>query len=408
MVRIDDIMNMIDTNNPIHVQNKGLEIAESVKNCYAFVKHDDITQMGNIWENCAKILERREDDQLSPYLYDLLKWTKDISCPGAAIIRRRLSVYRRFNRQDSFAIEICIDDAKRDNDTMWLDYLNELYTECDLALQGIKEITVPELIDSYQSGVDSVVEIDSEGYIFYLEPNHPIMVKNLGIVKARELSDKETIIDSVGNEIYISGKRIINLDEEGINYYSVIRQETESEYLSDDDTKEADSVDIDIIMQKLNGDFEKTHIQGREMAKSIKSIRAFFQPVNGNSSKRLWEDCALILSERNDDELRCYLREMFEWLKDINWPGAVQIYDRLNGFVRDSFYEKTLLACIEEAIDSHDDLWLDTLEDIRDHREIIIEDYGDDDRFICDSYSFTMDVACIVNCNSYFRLNMVM
>lgn len=43
----------------------------------------------------------------------------------------------------------------------------------------------------------------------------------------------------------------------------------------------------------------------------------------------MWNNCAKILSDKSDEELSPYLPELFRWLKDLNWPGAICIYDRL-------------------------------------------------------------------------------
>jgi len=46
-------------------------------------------------------------------------------------------------------------------------------------------------------------------------------------------------------------------------------------------------------------------------------------------NKSIWENCANVLLNKSDEELQLYFIELFEWLKDMNWPGAYLIYDRL-------------------------------------------------------------------------------
>lgn len=65
---------------------------------------------------------------------------------------------------------------------------------------------------------------------------------------------------------------------------------------------------------------------GIEVAKKIKNLSVLIMPIE---DKSIWENCAKVLIIKNDDELQLYYIKLFEWLKDMNWPGAYLIYDRL-------------------------------------------------------------------------------
>ena len=71
---------------------------------------------------------------------------------------------------------------------------------------------------------------------------------------------------------------------------------------------------------------EKIQRQGIEEAKKIKNLSVLFQPIE---SKSIWENCAKVLVSKEDQELKLYLINMFQWLQDMNWPGAEHIYERL-------------------------------------------------------------------------------
>ncbi len=87
---------------------------------------------------------------------------------------------------------------------------------------------------------------------------------------------------------------------------------------------------IDEIMNKIDWNMPlEIQLEGRELAKDVEDLLPFCQPVMPMRSKNVWENCALILSERDDAQLAPYLVKMFEWLQDMNWPGAYIIYDRL-------------------------------------------------------------------------------
>ncbi len=121
-------------------------------------------------------------------------------------------------------------------------------------------------------------------------------------------------------------------------------------------------VNIDLIMDMLDWN-NPPEIQknGRDLAKEIRCINVFLQPGHPGHIKNVWDNCALILSERTDQELKPYLYELFKWLVDMNWPGADCIYDRLQKYKRDEMFESVLEICIHEARVLDEEIWLDTL-----------------------------------------------
>lgn len=71
---------------------------------------------------------------------------------------------------------------------------------------------------------------------------------------------------------------------------------------------------------------EEIQQKGIAEASKIKHLSVFIRPVE---SKSVWENCARIISSKTDSELERYLPELFQWLQDMNWPGADLIYNRL-------------------------------------------------------------------------------
>ena len=84
---------------------------------------------------------------------------------------------------------------------------------------------------------------------------------------------------------------------------------------------------IDEIFEMLSwNNNEKIQNQGIEEAKKIKNLSVLFQPIE---SKSIWENCEKVLVSKGNQELDFYLLPMFQWLQDMNWPGAELIYERL-------------------------------------------------------------------------------
>lgn len=120
--------------------------------------------------------------------------------------------------------------------------------------------------------------------------------------------------------------------------------------------------DIDYIMELLDWNrTEEEQAKGRELARDVKSVNVFLQP-NG---KNLWDNCALILAERSDEELEPYLLNLMAWLEDMNWPGAFCILDRLNRYADTSMFNWALKSSLELAKAMHAKIWRKNLKEIK-------------------------------------------
>lgn len=86
-------------------------------------------------------------------------------------------------------------------------------------------------------------------------------------------------------------------------------------------------ISIDRIFEYLScGNNNEIQKLGIELASKINNLSVLIMPIE---SKSIWENCAKVLISKSDEELELYFVELFEWLKDMNWPGAYLIYDRL-------------------------------------------------------------------------------
>ena len=92
---------------------------------------------------------------------------------------------------------------------------------------------------------------------------------------------------------------------------------------------------IDEIMALIDWNrSESDQRKGISMAHEVSDLclKCFFQPTDPQYGKRLWENCAIIISQRTDAQLRPYILDMLLWLRDLNWPGAEIIQQRLIQF----------------------------------------------------------------------------
>ena len=125
-------------------------------------------------------------------------------------------------------------------------------------------------------------------------------------------------------------------------------------------------MDIDRIMDLLDwNNPPEVQEEGRSLARSIRCINVFLQPMHPGHDKNVWDNCAIILSERSDQELQPYLIQLFEWLQDMNWPGATVVFNRLCRFKRNELFDDVLNEKIREARALHDYNWFCSLVDLK-------------------------------------------
>ena len=116
---------------------------------------------------------------------------------------------------------------------------------------------------------------------------------------------------------------------------------------------------IDELFEMISwNNTEEIQQKGIEEAQKSKYLSVFIQPIE---SKSVWENCAKIISSKSDSELERYLVELFQWLQDMNWPGADIIYTRLKNMSHDKIQFAYSLS-IMRAIKLDDRVWLEVLE----------------------------------------------
>lgn len=109
--------------------------------------------------------------------------------------------------------------------------------------------------------------------------------------------------------------------------------------------------------------------KGRELAKHIKCINVFLQPLHQGHNKNVWDNCALILAEKTDEEIAPYLYKLFDWILDMNWPGAYCILNRLKSFNDQEWFDYVLNDCIDKASLLDEENWLNILKSLRQLRQ---------------------------------------
>lgn len=116
--------------------------------------------------------------------------------------------------------------------------------------------------------------------------------------------------------------------------------------------------DITEIMDMLDWNMPaEMQSKGISLAKNAGTIIPFIQPLTPKHNKNVWENCAVIIAEKSDEELKPHLGELLEWLQDMNWPGAFCILDRLQKYSDNNSICNAIHACIEKAKNCGDEAW---------------------------------------------------
>ena len=115
-----------------------------------------------------------------------------------------------------------------------------------------------------------------------------------------------------------------------------------------------------------------TEIQskGIALARESDEIIPFIQPLTLRHNKNVWENCALIISEKSDEKLKPYLVELLEWLQDMNWPGAFCVLERLKKYADNNTLCQAVNVCVEKAKVDDNDVWKSNL-------HLIINNFGE-------------------------------
>lgn len=106
--------------------------------------------------------------------------------------------------------------------------------------------------------------------------------------------------------------------------------------------------------------------QGLNMARKIDFLSILFQPSEDQS---VWDNCALVLCEKSDNDLIHYRYEMLKWLQDANWPGFIRIFSRLKAMDATQLVH-SYVNTVKEAKVLGEDNWLDYLAGLIENREL--------------------------------------
>lgn len=86
-VSINELFEMLSCDNDPQTQDQAIQEAKNIRFFSIFMQP---IEDQSVWENCAKIIASKSDEELSIYLYDMFYWLQDMNWPGFEIIYKRI------------------------------------------------------------------------------------------------------------------------------------------------------------------------------------------------------------------------------------------------------------------------------------------------------------------------------
>lgn len=83
-------------------------------------------------------------------------------------------------------------------------------------------------------------------------------------------------------------------------------------------------------------------------------VKSLIQPQDLNLQ---WDKCAIIITKMGFQVVKPFLIDLFEWLQDMNWPGALTIRNFLLTIPKDEF-KQLYCTALNNALKKGDDDWV--------------------------------------------------
>lgn len=96
--------------------------------------------------------------------------------------------------------------------------------------------------------------------------------------------------------------------------------------------------------------------------------------------KSMWENAAIVLKEIGYPKIKPIISELFNWLQDMNWPGAWTVFEILKTI------DKLILTphievTLRKAASEEDNMWITAIKDLTKEMRISEEDFQDKETY---------------------------
>ena len=121
---MNEIYDMLSLKSDPQTLAKGIGLAKQVGNLHLLIQPPAPPA---VWERCADILSQKSDEELEPYIYELLEWLQDLNYPGALTIVERLKAFSGEKLAEAFVDAVhSADNLDKVQGSRWMLALSEL------------------------------------------------------------------------------------------------------------------------------------------------------------------------------------------------------------------------------------------------------------------------------------------
>ncbi|MDP3447723.1 MAG: hypothetical protein Q8S22_06640 [Eubacteriales bacterium] len=102
---------------------------------------------------------------------------------------------------------------------------------------------------------------------------------------------------------------------------------------------------------------KEDQVAGIAIAKQLDDFSPLFQPLTDRYNKNVWDNCAIVLATKTDEQLSPFAMRLFEWTVDLSWPGAVTILERIKLICSGEAFLSAAVATIQQAESERNTSW---------------------------------------------------
>ena len=256
---------------------------------------------------------------------------------------------KEFMERVSFFHDSCIKE---------MHYLSGAYVNENLDMYPVNDRRILRVIIQRQYEEDSMIEMEFQGLkylkLFPADERYSCEILDSNIILKEDCiiwsdcEDKTELEDGDTGTLVCASK---------LRWRSIFGCMGEKEFFKD--------MDINYILDMLDwNNSAEIQAEGRRLAEHINCLSVFMQPMGERYNKNIWENCALILSGKKDALLEPYLPELLDWIRDLNWPGAMIILERLKSFQNYEWLSCTMKEKITVAQTLDAEEWLCNLSEL--------------------------------------------
>lgn len=105
--------------------------------------------------------------------------------------------------------------------------------------------------------------------------------------------------------------------------------------------------------------------------------KTLLQPLG----KEYWENAAIVLLKIGYPKVEVVIPGLFVWLQDMNWPGAMIVFEILESLPKNVIVPY-LERAVSEALSMNDEIWIENMSSFLKHFDLRESDFKSKEAFL--------------------------